>query len=193
MHSSSKPCSSKKVGWLSSSKIIFPSLECFGLPKTGVGALWSSSWGLWRLWVFKMEHWRGFGPPTWSLGAPWASNLGSLGSFEVSKSGSCNGLRLQVGVSKPAFAEDMVLQTPMRQNVHFMSKKQRLCIGLDLQAGVFGVLWVCKMGPWRGFGPPSWGLGALWISKLRSLGGFGASKLGSWNALGLQVEISRTL
>ena len=92
-----------------------------------------------------MEHWRGFGPPTWSLGAPWASNLGSLGSFEVSKSGSCNGLRLQVGVSKPAFAEDMVLQAPIDRKSILYFKTIVVLQRLGPPAGIFGVLWIVKM------------------------------------------------
>ena len=85
--------------------------SALGFRKRELGRFGPPSGDFWRLWVFEMEHWRGVGPSSWSLGAPWASNLGSLGSFEVSKLGASIGLQLQVGVSKPAFAEDMVLQT----------------------------------------------------------------------------------
>ena len=152
------------------------SLERFGLPKTGVGALWPSSWGLWRLWVFKMEHWRGFGPPTWSLGAPWASNLGSLGSFEVSKLGCrsqpsrktwfcklrwgktcilCQKTTVVYRLGPPSWGLWSALGLQDGALERLWTSKLGSCSALDLQVEVLGRLWGLQFGVLERFGPPS--------------------------------------
>ena len=86
------------------------------------GVLWASENESWGALVLHLGTFGGFGSSRWSIGEALGLQVGVLerlgpptwGPWEVlrSKLGACIGLQLQVGVSKPAFAEDMVLQTP---------------------------------------------------------------------------------
>ena len=162
MHNSSKPCSSKEVGWLSSSKIFFlcsalgfrkRELGCFGPAAGDSGGFGSSRWSIGEALGLQLGVLERLGLPTWG---PW----------EALRSPS-RGLATACGFKLGCRSQ------PSRKTWFCKLRWGKTCILYQKTTVVYRL------------GPPSWGLWSALGLQDGALERLGTSKLGSWSALGL--------